>query len=81
MANDFVDGVVSADVFTEDDELASVGEESGSVEAAGFGEDILCILELLRECVKQVALDLYLLGDRCDLLVDAVDRLLAAESA
>lgn len=48
-ADDFVDGIVAADVFASDDELASAGEKAGGVKAAGAVEDALGAAESFGE--------------------------------
>jgi hypothetical protein len=45
VAEDLVDGVVTADVFVEDEELACRVKQGGGVEAAGAGEGGLGLVE------------------------------------
>ena len=57
MADEFVEGVVAADVFAECEEFAVVIEESGGVEAAGAVEDGLGGAEEFGEGVDDVGGD------------------------
>src|SRR5215204_6185299 len=45
-ADDFVDGVVAADVFPQRDKVSSRGEQGGGMETAGGGEETLGVPEL-----------------------------------
>ena len=49
-AEDFVDGVVTADIFAECEQVAGKVEERGGVNATGFGEGGLRGNEFFGEC-------------------------------
>lgn len=57
VADEFVEGIVTSDVFAEDDDLAGVIEESGGVEAARGIEDILARAEALGELEQEIGGD------------------------
>ena len=53
VADQFVEGVVAADVLAKGDEAAFFGEEACGVEAAGLVEDILAFAEQGREGIEE----------------------------
>jgi hypothetical protein len=81
VAENFVDGVVAADVFARDEEFAGGGEESCGVEAAGGIECFLRRPKFGREREQNGERNFERLFDGCELLVDGFDGSFAAEAA
>lgn len=83
-ADDFVDGVVAADVFTGDDEFASAGEKAGGVKTASAIEDALGAAEFFGELQKRGGGDLEgtgLRGSAEEFGTNLVDGRFAADAA
>ena len=79
--DDFVDGVVAANVFSQDDQFALSREHGGGVEPTGFREGFLLRLELGRHRPEGRAVYDEALFHGCKMLVHRVDAGLAAQPA
>lgn len=80
MADDLVDGVVTADVFAQAEELAAEVEERRGVEAAGGVEEALVAAHALRQAGEEFEGQMTRL-EIGDLLIHVLDAGLAAEPA
>ena len=53
-ANHFVDGIMAADIFADDEQVPGGVEEGGGVQAAGALENILGFAQGLRQFCQQL---------------------------
>lgn len=81
MAEDFVEGIVASDVFAQDDQITFKIKEGAGVEAAGLGEGVLCLSQLVGQVADDAGGNLPVGGDGREDLEDGVNGGFAAEAA
>ena len=80
-AEDFIDGVMAADIFAHNEEVSAEVEEGGGVEAAGFFEGGLCGADFAGEGADDFGREWRRVGDGREILVNGFDGGFAAEAA
>lgn len=80
VAEGFVDGVVSADVFAENEQLAVDVEDGGGVEATGLLEGRLRFFEMLGGVQEGLSVDAAGGGDGGEVGVNGIDGGFAAQA-